>query len=216
MYWQTVGNKPRGATEKFSIIIVMDSINSLFAEFDDILKKYNTDNYRKLNSPLPGQKIDPYLKEFKISDSNFKLFYSWKNGNDLDDISRESCQIFNFGSLVSLDSVSKFIKRSDLYWDHFFIPIIATGDGDYLLYNNNEKEDDYGRLHLFSPSLLFIEEPISYYDSIFAMLKTTTEAYKQSALSYNSMENWLDINIDKYYEIAKRINIDSKYWTLLK
>ncbi len=193
----------------------MKSFNLLLKEFDLILTKYNTINYRKLKDSLPNDEVLSYLNKLKVIDSNFKSLYNWKNGNDVNDIAVMRCQIFNFGSMISLNSISFFMNTSELYWDPFFIPLVANGDGDYLLYNN-ENESDHGKLHLFSPSLLFIEEPITYYDSISSLLETTIEAYKQSALIYDSKEDWLDIDIDKYYEIAKQINIKSKYWALIK
>jgi len=194
----------------------MDSFNLLLQKFDSILKEYNINNYRKLKNPLDDKEIDSYLKELKVTDLNFKLFYSWKNGNEIDDLWNIRCQVFDFGSMITLNSIIKLRNKPDLYWNNFFIPIIATGDGDYLLYNNNDEANDYGKLHLFSPSLLFIEEPVSYYDSIFSLLETTMEAYKRSILKYDTKENWLDIDIKKYHEVAKRINVKSKYWTLLK
>src|SRR6266498_4574581 len=193
----------------------MKSFNLLLKEFDLILTKYNTINYRKLKDSLPNDEVLSYLNKLKVIDSNFKSLYNWKNGNDVNDIAVMRCQIFNFGSMISLNSISFFMNTSELYWGPFFIPLVANGDGDYLLYNN-ENESDHGKLHLFSPSLLFIEEPITYYDSISSLLETTIEAYKQSALIYDSKEDWLDIDIDKYYEIAKQINIKSKYWALIK
>jgi hypothetical protein len=189
-------------------------MEELLKDFDEILKAYNFKNYEKLNQP--SHQIDLYLEKLGIDDSDLKLLYQWKNGNDLDDISKMHCQIFDFGSFLSLDSIlvfQEFYSASKL-WDDYFIPVISPGDGDFILFNNKKESEDYGKLHLFSVALLFIEKPISYYDSLSALIQTTIECYRCKAFTYNDEDDWLNIDVGKHRAIAEKINIQSKYWAL--
>jgi hypothetical protein len=198
----------------------MHSIKILLEELDQILQEHNQDNYKKLKVSLPDTEINYYLKKLGINDQNFELFFEWRNGNDINEISNQHCQIFDFGSIISLESIVKLTitntKKELNSWKSSFTPVIANGEGDFLLYNNDEKQDDYGKLHLFSASLLFIEEPISYYDSLETLIKTTIEAYKQSIFRYDPKRKWLNMDLDRYFEIAKVINNKSKYWKSLR
>jgi hypothetical protein len=194
----------------------MENIKPLLEEFDNILRINNFRNFERLYPPLPEEKIINYVKQLEINDKDFEDLYRWKNGFDPNRNIDEICQIFDFDTLLSiewiLDKVE--INKGDPIWNNFFIPLITDTTGQFLLFNN-KSNGDYGKIHLYSPSLFFIDEPISYYDSISAMIETTIQAYKHGALKYDSIEDWLEEDVPKFREIAKKINKNSKYWQLL-
>lgn len=189
--------------------IYMNSFKSLLAKFDSTLQKYNPVNYKKLQDPLTEKEIDQYLKRLGVDDQNFKLLYSWKNGVDNEDGVQEEDQIFNFGSLVSLQYLFKNPELNQ--WEKKFISIVSDGSGQAILFNN-EKGQDYGKLYMYSVPLLFIRKPISFYDSIESMIETTIQAYEQKVFVYDKQEDFLDINFEKFFEIATEMNPNSEYW----
>jgi hypothetical protein len=191
----------------------MNSLKTLLNKLDSTLQKYNSVNYKKLQAPLPEKEIDQYLKRLGVDDQNFKLLYSWKNGVDNEDGVQEEDQIFNFGSLVSLQYLFKNPELNQ--WEKKFISIVSDGSGQAILFNN-EKDQDYGRLHMYSVPLLFIRKPISFYDSIESMVETTIQAYKQNAFVYDEKEEFLNIDFDRFNKIATDMNPNSDYWKVIK
>ena len=90
--------------------------------------------------------------------------------------------------------------------------MISSGDGDFILYNNKKDDANYKKLHLFSAALLYIDNPITYYDSIKSMIDTTTEAYEKQILKYDPAINWLDINGNDFRKIGLKYNKSSEFW----
>jgi hypothetical protein len=100
-------------------------------------------------------------------------------------------------------------------WEKKFISIVINGSGDAILFNN-EKGKDNGKLHLYSVPLFFTDEPISIYDSIESMVKTTIQAYEQKVFVYDEKEEFLDIDFDKFNKLAIEMNPNSEYWKVIK
>lgn len=191
----------------------MNSFKVLLKKFDSVVKKHNPVNYEKLQKPLYENTISDYLKGLDINDETFRLLFKWKNGFDFTHGDDPRNQIFDFGALLSLERILKLEKLGLDIWKKTFVPIISSGDGDYILFNNKRGEN-YGKLHLYSAALLFIENPISYYDSIYTMIETTIEAYEKKILVYDPKNNWLNDNVKDFHTLAKRINKRSDYWKL--
>jgi hypothetical protein len=192
----------------------MKTIETLLEEFDAVLRKYNLPNYSKLYPPLPEDEIIDCLNQLKLKDNDFRSLYRWKNGFDPDGKVIGACQIFIYHAPLSLDSIIRKVNsaKKTSIWKDAFIPLIADTTGDYLLFNNQEG-NDYGKIHLYSVSLFFIDEPISYYDSLGAMIETTIQSYINSAFKYNAAKQRLEVDAHKHHEIAKEINVNSKIWT---
>ena len=190
----------------------MQNITGLLILFDNTLRESNLKNYQLLYSPLNEEQIDFYFNKLGIEDNDLKALYMWKNGFNPDDNIGVFCQIFEYYSFLSLESALEFMyaSRKQKIWADNFIPLVTDTTGQYLLFNN-EKNDNYGKLYLYSVSSLIIE-PISYYDSIHTMLETTIEAYLQGAMIYDVNEDWLEIDFKKLRKIAEKLNIDSEYW----
>jgi hypothetical protein len=192
----------------------MNSFKRLLLQLDEALQKYNPFNYKKLQDPLPSREIDEYMNKLEVDDENFKMLYAWKNGVKARYGAGMRDQIFDFGALVSVQYLLEdSLETQTNPWTKNFIPIIINGDGAALLFNN-ENGENFGKLHLYCVPLLFIEEPISYYDSIEAMIITTLESYEKKILHYDERENWLNENIDEFYKLAANYNPNSDYWKL--
>lgn len=194
----------------------MATFNALLETFDASLRKFNLTNYERLYAPLSDVEINDYLEQLNINNENFKLLFTWKNGYDPNQKTKVLCQVVDYGTLLSLQSIVRSLdaNKSIGRWEDHFIPLITDSTGQYLLFNNNKDSSDFGKLHLYSASLLFVEEPVSYYDSIFTFIETTIEAYEVGALKYDAQEDWLNKDVYRIREIAKRINVNSEYWSL--
>lgn len=190
----------------------MKTSSELITEFDKILKINNAYNYKKLYAPVAIAEIDYYFQKFGIEDEYLRSLYSWKGGYDPDKVPGNLCQIMEFDVFLSLKAITDHVKANKTHesWDDKFIPLITDTTGQFILLNT-EKNTDYGKLFLYSPSLL-IPKPISYYDSVYTMIETTIEEYKQEALVYNQKEDWLDCDAMKIRTIAEKINLNSDYW----
>lgn len=200
----------------------MNTFKKLLIEFDEVLRHYNLPNYSKLKPPLPINDIDAYFAELNIRNEELHMLYEWKNGVSL---SKGSCEILKFGCFISLESIvnnTNFFTNETVpaieeysetkFWKSAFIPLTENYDDAILFFNNNPGIDN-GKIFLFSPSLMFVD-PISYYDSVYSMIETTNECYKQGIFIYDPINDFLDVNIDRYFELATSININSDYWKI--
>jgi len=188
-------------------IFKMTETKLLLAELDTVLRKYNIVEYTKLQPPLPDEEIDKYFEEFGIEDEDLKALYQWKDGEQADSYSK----LMKNGGIQSLQEVKKYLSFDKLY-DTDLLEIISDNGEEALLFNKREGPH-YGKLYFYSVPCLYIEHPISYFDSINAMLRTTIEAYKEGAYQYDDKARWLNIDRSKFATIAKKININSRYWT---
>ena len=82
-----------------------------------------------------------------------------------------------------------------------------------MLLFNTKLGKHYGKLYFYSVPYLYIDYPISYYDSLAAMIQTTIDAYKLKIYSYDDKEIWLYVDNQKFNELAKKNNGNSTYWT---
>lgn len=185
----------------------MTETKLLLAELDTVLRKYNMVEYLKLQPPLPDEEIDKYFEELGINDEELKALYQWKNGEQADSY----CELMIKGGLQSLQEIKNYLSFDNLY-DTDLLEIISDNGEEALLFNKRQGPH-YGKLYFYSISSLYIEHPISYFDSINAMLRTTIEAYKEEAYQYDDKARWLNIDRSKFATIAKKFNTNSRYWT---
>jgi hypothetical protein len=188
----------------------MNNLKNLLVEFDAVLKEKNLVNYNKLLAPLPKEKVESVCDKLNIIDEDFKLLYGWKNGVDTFDNQINQCSVVDWGTFLSIENILEFSEQEETRWDKQYIPIVSNYDGDFLVLNN-ETGDDFGKIHLYSVALLQIT-PTSYFDSIYQMINTNLQAYKEQYIKYDEREDWLQIDIDKFALIAKSINKKSEYW----
>ncbi|MDP4256544.1 MAG: hypothetical protein Q8938_21285, partial [Bacteroidota bacterium] len=118
--------------------------------------------------------------------------------------------LFVFGVLFSMEGVAEYAEFDP---GSPFIPLIGDVTGDMLLFNNS-RDGDRGKLHIYSVSLLSIDEPYTYFDSINTMAETTIRAYKEGALSIDRRDGRLAVDTDRHRKIAAKMNPGSAFWKL--
>lgn len=191
----------------------METLTELLNDLDQQLQKLNKINYDKLERPLSPEVREKYFDQLNIKSDAFKELYQWKNGFSGWD-NGGICQIMDMGAFLSLESISSeikyFLSKGGTLWSNNFLPLIDDFSGDFLLFNNDVTGSEHGRLYLFSPQLS--ENPIPCYNSIYTLIKTTCEAYKQQIFVYDPKANFLDCNVKGYFKIAKSLNPESEYW----
>jgi len=52
----------------------------------------------------------------------------------------------------------------------------------------------------------------SYFDSLESMIETHIQCFKNKAFVYDSDQMFLDVDTDAYFEMAVKLNPESKYW----
>lgn len=185
----------------------MKQFNSLIKKIDEILATQNPVEYEKLQPPLSDEEIERKSIEIGVESVKFKSIYQWKNGEEDDTY----CEIMKYGSFLSLNSIAELKKSSMYEYNPSFIPLISEGE-QMLLFNTNSGKH-FGKIYLYSVPQLYIDYPISFYDSLEAMITTTIEAYQNKIYFYDFDEKELKINTKEFKELAKSLNQDSAYWT---
>jgi hypothetical protein len=178
----------------------------LLVQFDGVLREYNPIEYQKLNEPLPKRNIAEGFEQFNLSSSDLVSFYEWKNGINEDIF----CEIVDLGGPLSMDSVMNVRRNYSHPYDEAFIPIISNGE-DFLLYNT-KPGGRQGMIYLYSAAMLYIDRPISYYDSLESMIIATIAAYKNGIYKYNFEERHLDFDFKKLRDLKVSNNPNSMFW----
>jgi hypothetical protein len=193
----------------------MSSFHKVLEKFDLTLKKYNRTGYDNLSDPPSEGEVMEGLSRLECADEDLKAWFAWKRGTDMGAVSGEERQkrkIFMFGAYpISLDAISSLLEMhsDDPIWDYWYIPIATDEAGLFLLFNNQEGED-YGKIYLYSASLL-VTDPEICYDSLSAMLQTTISAYEKGIL-YRTDENLLKYDGRKYSQLVRKFNDSPGYW----
>lgn len=94
-----------------------------------------------------------------------------------------------------------------------FLPLFSTGHGEYLAINlkdylNKPNETPIYYLSTWNPDF---ELYTSIYDSFYQIFVTVNECFKKGVYFMDD-GGLIDIDIDKYYEISKKMNPNSEYW----
>jgi hypothetical protein len=196
----------------------MNPLNVLLERFDATLIFFNPVNYNRLYDPLPSDRIKFLLNQFNCENEDIRTLFSWSGGFDPELNPNTRCMIFDFRSfLCSLDSMVYLLEdnKTDPRWEGPYLPLLRDDTGQFLIFNNGSGKN-HGKIHLYSSSLGFIDDPISYFDSIPAMIETTLLSYEQEAFVCGDTEDQLKIHRHKYAKIAKAINRKSAYWDRIK
>jgi hypothetical protein len=188
----------------------MERFEELLQRFDSTLQKYNPKNYKKLQPPLPKQVTEGLFNKLHIDDPGMKAMYEWKNGVNISEGLGNGDMIFDFGVLFPLESVLKYAEDYPQQ-NPQLINFVGDSTGDGLLFNI-ERGPDYGKIYVYSVSLLSIDDPYGYYDSIYSMIETTIRSYQTGALKYDDINGFLDKEDDNFVELATKLNPQSNWW----
>jgi len=188
---------------------------NILNEFDSTMKAYCFPMYERLIQPLEPGEIINIFNTLGLSDPVLLELYKWRNGiPNQEDLPTNAFRIFPFGVFPPLNDVLQFqeLGVSEECWKKSLISIVASYSGDFLLYESSRKSENYGMLFLYSPNLGYVEDVISYYDSVETMLLTIIQCFYEDALNYINIESGLNIDWDMYFEISSKLNPKSDYW----
>lgn len=184
------------------------SIIKQLLKFDKELQLRNNTEYNKLQPPLPKIEVKEYLQQIALDKTDFLDIYSWKNGAQIQD----NCRIINYGVFLPIELlVNNELDEDNPYYDRDLITIVDDAE-EKLLFNSKRHSLHFGKIYLFSVPLLYIDFPISIYDSLAAMVETDTLAYEMGIYRYDFERKFLHYNYNKYEKIAKEINKESMFW----
>jgi hypothetical protein len=186
------------------------NFENILKEFDTVLKQYNLTSYSKLQPPLSNEDRGAIFNSLEIIDNDIQSLYKWKNGV-VDDT---SAPILSFEcSMLSLESLIGYNKEGYLINEINTPGLLMLFDNqeDGFLFNTNAGED-YGRIHLYCVSLLSIQNPRPYFDSLSSMLLTTIEQYQRKGLLFDETNNILSRDIDISVEVYNKYNPISNHY----
>ena len=193
----------------------MGELNNILVEFDRCLSRYCAAMHQRLGRPLDSSVVANLLNKENINDDLLTEYYGWRNGIAYDLTKPTNAfQFCSFGVMPTLEfAYDTFVSYTeDGDWERAFFPIVASYGGEFLLFNHDRKDEEYGKIFLYSIPLLSISPPISYFDSLSAMLESFIQCYEKKAFEYDSDNFSFSVDIDKYFDIVSTLNPNSQYW----
>jgi hypothetical protein len=192
----------------------MSELEKLLIELEMLLSSNNSAICKSLQNGLPIEYITSLLSTLDISDSKISTLYHWKNGIQYNSqwVAGE-LDLFSFGVILSLEDMLQHreILIKSIRLKALLLPIFVSGAGDYILYQANANDKNFGRLLIYAPNLLLSATPELIYDSLESCFQTICECYRSGA--YKITEGGtLEIDYDMEEEISKRLNPIAEYW----
>ncbi|MDQ3109052.1 MAG: hypothetical protein M3R17_04075 [Bacteroidota bacterium] len=189
-------------------------------QFEKLLFDLKIKSLDYLKPGITGDLIGSEIGEiYPLIGSNVIIndLYSWHNGTITNYTQgTETFKItprFFFNSINSIkeivggaDSVLEFKLRNQ-------IPLFSTGHGEYLSVNVSQLSSDPQNAGLFYVSTWNPEFEFYtlMFDNVFTFLETTIECLENGAY-YKNEDGVLELDFDKEYEIATRLNKKATYW----
>lgn len=185
------------------------SIAKHLVEFEEQLRKFNPIEYNKLQDPISDVDIEKYLQEIIFDHPEILALYHWKNGAKPND----DCRIMIFGAFLPLENLVQKHKldRDNSPYDKDLIVIVDDIE-EKLLINSKNSSSHFGKIYLYSVPSLYIDFPISIYDSLDTMIETNIVAYKKKIFIYNYQNATFNYDFSQYSKIAKELNRESMFW----
>jgi hypothetical protein len=193
----------------------VDKINTYIKKLEACLSSYCPFLYSKILPPLIDRERDILFDQLKIDDEILKKVYTWKNGIENDgQLFTNSYNYTGFGVIPTLDYAAEILQIESInkYWKKSYFPLVVSFSGDFLLYETDRANANYGQLFLYCPTMGHVYEQISYFDSVYSLIDTIIESFNEKAFVYDNVEKFLDIDFDLSYPIATELNPKSKYW----
>lgn len=182
-------------------------------KLEQCLKTHCPPLYERLRNPVDDGLIDSVLSKWDLEDDVIMKIYQWKDGIAYEEAFPTHCFDFTgFGVIPPLDYVDQVLQlaTNNGWWSKTFFPLICNFAGDFLLYETNEKSDNYKAIFLFSPTLGYVDYLPKYFDSVFTMINTIVENFEAGAFRYENM--FLEIDYDLRSTISTNLNPASDYW----
>lgn len=194
----------------------MSDLKNLLFEFEQTLKENNTELLKMLQIGLTNDEISQLLFKIEgLSDEKLHVLYNWRNGIKYDsEWTVGEFYFFSLGVMLSLEDVIQhinYLQESINTGSKFLLPLFASGNGDYVLYQADIKSKDFGCLFLHAPMLTLSEKPVSIYDSLETLLKTVIECYKQGAYRIGD-DGTLNVDYNIEQQVSRSINKNAEFW----
>lgn len=187
-------------------------MEKLLVAFGFILHQNNYNIDRSMNNGISHIEFDKITNtvNMKFCEDIYTL-YNWKNG--LKKEFQEKDEILHCGFYLSIDDAVNIYKQWSLeakLWNKNYFPFFMSGGGEFLLINNDNKSNDYLKIMIYAPLNLKSNKLMVIYENLPTMFETIVECYNQKA--YFFIDNELEIDFDKLYEIANKKNPTAIYW----
>lgn len=169
----------------------------------------------KLEKRLDSSYIDEYLGSFNIRNDNIRQLYQWHNGIGENNSNVGQFVFSSYGRMMKLEEAGNYYQANTTseLWGKEFFPLFTNNAGDFLLLDVKKESKTFGRIFLFSPSILLFSMPEQIYDSIDSFIETTINCFKHGAYKFNSLDNTLDVDYQKESEIAIAKNpLSISFW----
>lgn len=156
-----------------------------------------------------GQARDLLFAAGLVPTPELLALYTWKNGQSYQGVPSGKLRFGAPGVLYPLEvAVQEYaLSQQEHFYEPHFFPLFHD---DALLLNLDPQSPHYGRLYLYSPSLIVLT-PERMYDSLEAMLGTFTACFAQGIYGYDA-GGYFDYNQDAEWALAKALNPHATYW----
>lgn len=185
-------------------------MKEVLLEFENLLVEQNAPILKYFNRGMAKNETVNHLKKINLEPNEELLqLYEWKNGIQFRNLPTGKINLGVNGCFLPIES-SIMNYRSDVenkLYKNFYFPVFSN---DCYLINLKESTKKYGRIYIYSPSLL-INKPEVCFDDLTTMFTVFLEGFKQQALFYDS-EGFLECDYSVFGMIANNLNFSTKYW----
>ncbi len=169
-----------------------------------IIHQYN--HIQKVfNDGIEEEEVERKLKAIGIENNTLLSIYSIFDGNYPNPYFK--LEYSSHGYLLSLDYAIDEYLTDYIFKQYNMFPIISSLRGDFVCLELAPKKVQ--SLLLFSPEGLILK-PKRIYDDFTKFCRTIMKCYETGA--YKIVNNELEVDVSKEFEISRNINLRSKYW----
>jgi hypothetical protein len=170
-----------------------------------------------LQNGIKPEVAESMLLEQKLYSSDLVDLFSWKNGcrtEDIEQFAIEKLELFPEGIMMSIqESLTVYnIYTADLFsWQPGLFPIFANGGGSYLLLDLVLTSQTYGKILLYDPVPINVQNIVPIYDSIDLLVQSAIECINVGAYNYKS-DQTIALNFELRHQVCAKLNPRSAYW----
>jgi hypothetical protein len=177
-------------------------------ELEQELRKANAPILKYFRPGLSKSEVNNLFREIDLIPSDELVdLYTWRNGLDYEGVAGGKISFgVNGGFFPLQESVDMYRSFTEKQFPLFF-PIFWD---DTFLINLDVESVDYGKIFIYSPSLLIIE-PQSCYDGLQQMIRTFQTCFQKGIFSYDA-DGFFHKSYDLCSETSRRLNPLSEYW----
>lgn len=172
------------------------------------LERINAPVLKYFNPGLSEREVMTLFKATNLTATeDLKALYQRRNGMAYQNIPSGKLSFGVNGGFFPLDTSIEMYQQHFREQFPFFFPIFWD---DSFLISLDSKSADYGKVFIYSPSLLILE-PQSCFDSLAGMIKTFSKCFETGIFGYDDEEFFTSTG-DRYWDVMKKMNPNSEYW----